>query len=64
MKRLLIKIFYSESERMLICLAIDTRISYLEKLMVENKFIDVYNTKNDIDDLRKARSLFKTNLFK
>jgi hypothetical protein len=54
---------FKETEKYLIIMAIDERITKLEKYRIEEKTCDKDNTTNDISDLRKLRKIFSTKLY-
>jgi hypothetical protein len=61
--KFIINLLYSDDKKMSICLSIDCRIEYLQKLIIENKTIDKFTTNNDINDLKEIRNLYSSKLF-
>lgn len=61
--KFIINCLLKDNIQQLIVLAIVTRIEYLEKLKIENKFIDYYNIVEDISSLNKLKRLFSTKLY-
>ena len=59
----MMKILFNEDERFLLIRAIDDRVENLERSTIEDKSVDAFNIKTDINDLKKLRRYFWNDLW-
>lgn len=53
-----------DDEKYVLVMAIDSRIQCMIRNMVESRSMDFPNTETDLDDYRKFRDIFSTDLWR
>jgi hypothetical protein len=55
---------WTDENKYLLIRSIEDRIFILEKLIVNDKSINVHDSRKDIDDLKKIKGMFSSELYK
>ena len=55
---------WTDENKYLLIRSIEDRIFILEKLIVNDKSINVHDSRKDIDDLNKIKGMFSSELYK